>query len=87
MQSVSYWLLKSSLISLPFFVCCFREYEESEAIATVHEALKQGINYIDTAPWYGQGRSEELLGKVPVSPLRIVHYTECDERKRDNVKR
>jgi aryl-alcohol dehydrogenase-like predicted oxidoreductase len=54
------------LIYLPFFFCCFSECEESEAIATVHEAVKQGINFIDTAPWYGQGRSEELLGKVTV---------------------
>ncbi|KAK4291566.1 hypothetical protein Pmani_035626 [Petrolisthes manimaculis] len=39
----------------------------------VHEALKSGINYIDTAPWYGNGRSEQLLGKalkdVPRSAL------------------
>jgi len=56
--------------ALPFLLfCCFREYEESEAIETVHEALIQGVNYIDTAPWYGQGRSEELLGKVMVSPF------------------
>ena len=28
----------------------------------VLKALKSGINYIDTAPWYGQGTSEERLG-------------------------
>ncbi|XP_071506893.1 uncharacterized protein [Diadema antillarum] len=30
--------------------------------ATVEKALCSGINYIDTAPWYGQGKSEERLG-------------------------
>ncbi|PSN47269.1 L-galactose dehydrogenase [Blattella germanica] len=49
-------------------------YEEEEAIATVHEALKQGINYIDTAPWYGFGRSEELLGKALKDVPRKAYY-------------
>lgn len=40
------------------------EYDEEEAITAVREALKKGVNYIDTAPWYGQGKSERLIGKV-----------------------
>jgi aryl-alcohol dehydrogenase-like predicted oxidoreductase len=38
--------------------------EESEAIGTIHAALEDGINLIDTAPVYGFGRSEELVGKA-----------------------
>jgi aryl-alcohol dehydrogenase-like predicted oxidoreductase len=38
--------------------------EESEAIGTIHAALDGGINLIDTAPVYGFGRSEELVGKA-----------------------
>ena len=34
------------------------------AIATLHAALDHGINYIDTAPAYGDGYSEELVGEV-----------------------
>src|SRR5690606_36044375 len=33
-----------------------------QAIATIHYALEQGITLYDTAPLYGAGRSEELLG-------------------------
>src|SRR5579863_10687225 len=33
-----------------------------ESIATVHAALSQGINLIDTAPAYGFGVSEEIVG-------------------------
>jgi aryl-alcohol dehydrogenase-like predicted oxidoreductase len=33
-----------------------------ESIATIHAALNQGINLIDTAPAYGFGMSEEILG-------------------------
>lgn len=42
----------------------YGETSEQAIIDTVHLALKSGINYIDTAPWYGNGRSEEVLGKV-----------------------
>jgi diketogulonate reductase-like aldo/keto reductase len=38
--------------------------EESDAIKTIHTALDNGINLIDTAPVYGFGRSEELVGKA-----------------------
>jgi aryl-alcohol dehydrogenase-like predicted oxidoreductase len=38
--------------------------EESDAISTIHAALDNGINVIDTAPVYGFGRSEELVGKA-----------------------
>lgn len=34
------------------------------AIATIHRALDLGINYIDTAPGYGDGHSEGLIGEV-----------------------
>src|SRR5438093_13782280 len=37
---------------------------ESDAISTIHAALERGINLIDTAPVYGFGRSEEIVGKA-----------------------
>lgn len=38
--------------------------DESDAIRTIHEAIDRGINLIDTAPVYGFGRSEEIVGKA-----------------------
>jgi aryl-alcohol dehydrogenase-like predicted oxidoreductase len=38
--------------------------DETESIATIRAALEHGINVIDTAPVYGFGRSEELVGKA-----------------------
>jgi aryl-alcohol dehydrogenase-like predicted oxidoreductase len=37
---------------------------ESDAIRTIQAALDRGINLIDTAPVYGFGRSEEIVGKA-----------------------
>ena len=36
----------------------------STALATIHRALDLGINYIDTAPGYGNGHSEHIIGEV-----------------------
>lgn len=38
--------------------------EEKEAIETIKQALDRGINLIDTAPVYGFGESEEVVGKA-----------------------
>lgn len=37
---------------------------DNDAIRLVHEALDRGCNFFDTAPNYGGGKSEELLGKA-----------------------
>jgi aryl-alcohol dehydrogenase-like predicted oxidoreductase len=35
---------------------------KAESIRTIHEALDRGVTLIDTAPVYGFGRSEEIVG-------------------------
>ena len=37
---------------------------EFKSIRTIHEAFDRGITLFDTAPVYGFGRSEEILGKA-----------------------
>ena len=45
--------------------------DEAESIATIRAAVEQhGIDLIDTAPVYGFGRSEEILGKALAGSLR-----------------
>ena len=38
--------------------------DDAESIAAIHRALDLGINWIDTAPAYGLGHSEEIVGKA-----------------------
>jgi aryl-alcohol dehydrogenase-like predicted oxidoreductase len=38
--------------------------DEQVSIRTIHAAIEQGINFIDTAPAYGFGRSEEIIGEA-----------------------
>src|SRR6202035_3633271 len=38
--------------------------DEAESIATIRAAFEHGINIVDTAPVYGFGRSEEIVGRA-----------------------
>ena len=44
--------------------------DEGEAIRTIHAALDRGVNWIDTAPFYGWGRAEEIVGRALREPGR-----------------
>lgn len=43
---------------------------EEEAAATVRAALDQGLRYVDTAPHYGAGLSEQRIGRVLAGEAR-----------------
>jgi aryl-alcohol dehydrogenase-like predicted oxidoreductase len=38
--------------------------DEAESLRTIHAALELGVNWIDTAPFYGWGRAEEIVGRA-----------------------
>jgi aryl-alcohol dehydrogenase-like predicted oxidoreductase len=59
--------------------------DDDAAVATIQRALDSGINLIDTAPAYGQGHSEEIVGRaIQGRRERVVVATkvglEWDER-------
>ena len=59
----------------------FGPVSETDAIATIRQAMTVGINCFDTAPRYGFGRAEELLGQAlgrwrqEVNVITQVGYT------------
>jgi aryl-alcohol dehydrogenase-like predicted oxidoreductase len=73
--------------------------DDDEAVAAILTALDAGINWIDTAPAYGLGHSEELIGRaLRRSRHRPLIATKCgilwNERKekvvhlkRDSIRR
>jgi len=55
--------------------------DDSESIRAIHQALDEGINWIDTAAIYGLGHSEEIVGKaVKGSSHKPLIFTKCSMR-------
>eukprot|EP00775_Hariotina_reticulata_P008723 gene8723-8904_t len=42
----------------------FQAVPEAEAIRSVHEAFRLGINFVDCSPFYSNTKSEVVLGKA-----------------------
>ncbi len=54
------------------------QVDDRESIAAIHQALDLGINLIDTAPVYGLGHSEEIVGKaVRERRGEVIVATKC----------
>jgi len=52
--------------------------DDALSLAAIHRAIDRGVNWIDTAPGYGLGHSEEIIGKS----IRGMHdrpyvFTKC----------
>ncbi len=55
--------------------------EEQEAVRAIETALDHGVNFLDTAPVYGFGRSEEVVGEVIAKRREdVVLATKCGLR-------
>ncbi|UCH62565.1 MAG: aldo/keto reductase [Fidelibacterota bacterium] len=52
--------------------------DDEDSIKAIHKALDMGVNWIDTAPVYGLGRSEEVVGRA-IKGIRneIIIATKC----------
>jgi aryl-alcohol dehydrogenase-like predicted oxidoreductase len=54
--------------------------DDADSIATIHHAVEAGINWLDTAPEYGLGHSEEVVGRalagLPEADRPLV-FTKC----------
>ena len=52
--------------------------DDTESIAAIHRALNLGINWIDTAPAYGLGHSEEVVGRAIAGRRdEVIVATKC----------
>jgi aryl-alcohol dehydrogenase-like predicted oxidoreductase len=52
--------------------------DRGEAIVAIKRALELGINWIDTAPFYGWGRAEEIVGEaIRAARDQVLVFTKC----------
>jgi aryl-alcohol dehydrogenase-like predicted oxidoreductase len=65
--------------------------DEPESVRTIHTALELGVNWIDTAPFYGWGRAEEIVGRALHERAGddVLVFTKCgtlpDEERGDRM--
>ena len=67
---------------------CWGAAEDGRSVRVVEEAIDKGINFIDTAPIYGGGRSEEVIGRAIRGKKDLVMVaTKCGlEQKGSSIK-
>jgi aryl-alcohol dehydrogenase-like predicted oxidoreductase len=55
--------------------------DDQESIDAIHQALDEGVNWIDTAAIYGLGHSEEVVGRALKSTThKPLVFTKCSMR-------
>jgi aryl-alcohol dehydrogenase-like predicted oxidoreductase len=53
------------------------EQDEQESVEAIRAALDAGANWIDTAPFYGWGRSEEIVRRALDGRDDVLVFTKC----------
>ena len=60
--------------------------DDDESVAAIRRAVEAGVNWVDTAPTYGDGHSEEVVGRA-LEPFRVgeevLVFTKCGRPWRD----
>jgi aryl-alcohol dehydrogenase-like predicted oxidoreductase len=64
--------------------------DEAESVRAIHAALDGGVNWIDTAPFYGWGRAEQIVGRALAGRRDdVLVFTKCgtvpDEQRGDRM--
>lgn len=65
---------------------CWGEVDDAQSVHVVRDALDKGVNFIDTAPIYGSGRSESVIGKaIWGSKGKVIIATKMGLEKKGNA--
>lgn len=60
------------------------EVDDSQSLAALHKAIDLGVNFIDTADVYGEGRSERLIAKLKKERPKDTIYVATKAGRRLN---
>jgi aryl-alcohol dehydrogenase-like predicted oxidoreductase len=60
------------------------EQDERDSLRAIGAALDGGVNWIDTAPFYGWGRAEEVVGRALRGRDDVLVFTKCGTMRADD---
>src|SRR5207245_7533473 len=58
--------------------------DEDEALRAIETAIDLGVNWIDTAPFYGWGRAEEIVGRALRGRDDVLVFTKCGTLRQED---
>jgi aryl-alcohol dehydrogenase-like predicted oxidoreductase len=58
--------------------------DDSDSIRAIHTAIESGVNWIDTAPFYGWGHAEEVVGRALEGRDDVLVFTKCGTWRRED---
>ena len=58
--------------------------DDGDSVRAIQAALDGGVNWVDTAPFYGWGHAEEVVGRALAGRDDILVFTKCGTLRRDD---
>ena len=58
--------------------------DDGDSVRAIHAALDGGVNWIDTAPFYGWGHAEEVVGRAVAGRGDVLVFSKCGTLRRDD---
>jgi aryl-alcohol dehydrogenase-like predicted oxidoreductase len=58
--------------------------DDSDSVRAIHAALDGGVNWVDTAPFYGWGHAEEVVGRAIAGRDDVLVFTKCGTLRRSD---
>jgi aryl-alcohol dehydrogenase-like predicted oxidoreductase len=58
--------------------------DDGDSVRAIHAAVDGGVNWVDTAPFYGWGHAEEVVGGALMGRDGVLVFTKCGTLRRDD---
>ena len=58
--------------------------KDGDSVRAIHAAVDGGVNWVDTAPFYGWGHAEEVVGRALAGREGMLVFTKCGTLRRDD---
>ena len=58
--------------------------DDGDSVRAIHAAVDAGVNWIDTAPFYGWGHAEEIVARALDGRDDVLVFTKCGTERRDD---